>query len=125
MEMPPGVQMNTPAPATEPAPQYAQPSTPPAPATPAPSTQPLAQELPMSKVETIAQPGGGEDLISDVQKAALQSILSMQGVEYETLVREAFEVNGLDGKNVPGQDDLTYTQAVYVVKYGNDKFRNR
>ena len=79
----------------------------------------------MSKTQPIATPGGGEDMISDVQKAALQSILNMQGVEYADLAREAFEVNGLDGKSVPQIDELTYTQAVYVVKYGNDKFRNR
>ena len=118
MDMPAGVAM-APMNTTQEAPQYTAPPTTP---TPAPTLEP---ELPMSKVPSITAPGGGEDLISDVQKAALQSILSMQGVEYETLAREAFEVNGLDGKTVPGPDALTYKQAVYVVKYGNDKFRSR
>jgi hypothetical protein len=129
MAPPPGVEMS--APIMQPSAEPVQQNTPPPPSmptTPAPATPPaqaLPQDLPMSKTPPIAPPGGGEDLISDVQKAALQSILSMQGVEYETLVREAFETNGLDGKNIPNQDALTYTQAVYVVKYGNDKFRNR
>ena len=121
MEMPAGVAMAPMGTTPPPQPTTPEPMASPV-TTPAPALEP---ELPMSKVPTITAPGGGEDLISDVQKAALQSILSMQGVEYETLVREAFEVNGLDGKTVPSQDALTYKQAVYVVKYGNDKFRNR
>lgn len=121
MPLPPGVAMGGGS-----APSNMPPSTPP------PETKPaLPQDLPMSsnKAAPIATPGSGagtgEDLISDVQKAALQSILNMQGVKYQDLAREAFEVNGLDGKSIPEINDLTYTQAVYVVKYGNDKFRNR
>ena len=64
--------------------------------------------------------------ISDVQKAALQSILNIQGVEYEDLVRRAFDAKKivLSGA-VPIMDDLSYDEAVTVVKYGNDNFRKR
>lgn len=129
LPLPPGVAMDS-APAknnTPPTPSA--PPTPPIPPPAAPSVQrqepALPQDLPMSKTQPIVTPGGGEGMISDVQKAALQSILSMSGAEYEDLAREAFEFNGLDGKNVPQVDSLTYSQAVHVVKYGNDKFRNR
>lgn len=135
MPMPPGVSMSTPNQPSNQAPQQTNeplpqaPPPPKMPSTPAPSAPPVPQNSSfgesMNKVPSFQQPGQTEDLISDVQKAALNSILSRQGVDYETLVREAFETNGLDGKKVPAQDELTYTQAVYVVKYGNDKFRIR
>jgi hypothetical protein len=82
-----------------------------------------AGEKPLSKVPTIKTLD--VDRISDVQKAALSSILNIKGVEYETLVREAFEANGVVKNPIPVPDDLTYQEAVYVVKYGNDKFRRR
>jgi hypothetical protein len=76
------------------------------------------RELPMSS-------GGGQSLISDVQKAALQGILNLKGVEYESLAREAFAFNGVVKEPIPEADKLTYQEAVFVVKYGNDKFRKR
>ena len=106
-------------PAAPPAPPAA-PATPPpppaAPATPAPATG----ELPMSQYAM-----GGTSMISDVQRAALHSILQMQKIEYETLVAEAFQVNGITKSPLPTVDQLTYDEAVHVVKYGNDKFRKR
>ena len=63
--------------------------------------------------------------VSDVQKVALNSILKRLSVAYEVLAREAFEINGLDTTEIPSQDDLTYQQAVHVIKYGNDKFRGQ
>lgn len=89
----------------------------------------------MSKAETPVPPTpiskagvintGEPDYISDVQRAALQSILSIKGAEYEPLAKEAFEFNGLDISPIPAPDKLTYQEAVYVIKYGNDKFRKR
>lgn len=66
---------------------------------------------------------GEPEYISDVQKAALYSILNIKGVEYEALAAEAFQANGVVKSPIPAPDDLTYQEAVYVVKYGNDKFR--
>lgn len=64
--------------------------------------------------------------ISDVQKAALQSIMSIQGVEYDKLVKDAFDFNGIALTNgIPTMETLSYKDAVIVVKYGNDKFRKR
>lgn len=84
----------------------------------------LKEDMPMSKVGTIDT---GEDLVSDVQKAAIKGILAMPTVTiaYEELAKQAFEFNGVDKKSVPAIDDLTYQEAVYVVKYGNDQFRKR
>lgn len=62
--------------------------------------------------------------ISDVQKAALQSILSIQGVEYEELVKNAFISKKIEvPEKVPTIDNLLYKEAVVVIKYGSDKFR--
>jgi hypothetical protein len=83
----------------------------------------LKDDMPMSKVTTINT--GEPDTISDVQKAALQSILNMKGVDYIELAKEAFEANGVSSEVIPEPDKLTYQEAVYVVKYGNDKFRKR
>jgi hypothetical protein len=134
MEMPSGVEMSPPVQEKkpEPAPQVQIPpqanSVPPVPPTapPAGKTVSLKEDMPMSKVSTIST--GEPEKISDVQKAALRSILNMKGVEYESLVKEAFEVNGIAfeaNSSIPEVDDLTYQEAVYVVKYGNDKFRKR
>lgn len=76
------------------------------------------KELPMSS-------GGGQSLISDVQKAALQSILNLKGVEYKSLARDAFAFNNVVKEPIPDADKLSYQEAVFVVKYGNDKFRKR
>jgi Rad52/22 family double-strand break repair protein. len=115
MPLPPGVAMGgTSMGATieAPTPQVLQmPSTPPVPPTPT------------SKVEVINT--GEPEYISDVQRAALQSILSIKGAEYKSLAKEAFEFNGLAISSIPDPDKLSYQEAVYVIKYGNDKFRKR
>lgn len=70
--------------------------------------------------------GATQTTISDVQTAALQSIISIQGVEYDQLVQDAYEAKGLtlpDG--IPAMETLSYKDAVMVVKYGNDRFRKR
>lgn len=126
------------------------PSVPKAPPAPKVPLQPVAQSVPSVPPSTPAQkpmqvppsvnlsagekPLGSSKLaintgepeyISDVQKAALHSILSIKGVEYEALAAEAFEANGVVKNPIPAPDDLTYQEAVYVVKFGNDKFRRR
>jgi len=69
---------------------------------------------------------GGQTTISDVQTAALQSIISIQGVEYDQLVKDAFDSKGISLSNgIPTMESLSYKEAVIVVKYGNDKFRKR
>lgn len=70
--------------------------------------------------------GEGQTTISDVQMAALQSIISIQGVEYDQLVKDAFNLKGVELPNgIPVMETLSYKDAVMVVKYGNDKFRKR
>lgn len=115
---PPPAQAAPPAPEAPPAP----PAPPAAPATPppAPATPPPTGELPMTNYAM-----GGTSMISDVQRAALQSILQMQKIEYEALVAEAFQANNIAKSPLPTVDQLTYDEAVQVVKYGNDKFRKR
>jgi len=83
----------------------------------------MNKEMPTSKTNVIIT--GEPDFISDVQKAALQSILNIKGVEYEALAKEAFEFNGYVKDPIPESGKLTYQEAVYVIKYGNDKFRKR
>ena len=87
-----------------------------------PQTRNLKEDMPMSKVPSI---NIDTNYISIVQRAALESILNIDGVKYQSLAREAFDLNGLADVPVPDPDKLTYQQAVYVVKHGNDKFRNR
>jgi hypothetical protein len=70
-------------------------------------------------------PSGGENMISDIQMVALNTVLTMKmlpGETYESLVKDAFEFRGLDVPNpIPKKEDLTYQQAVAVIKYGNDE----
>ena len=87
---------------------------------------PPAPPLPNSGVTAGLTMGGGQTTISDVQMAALQSIISIQGVKYNQLVKDAFDSKGVELPNgIPAMETLSYKDAVMVVKYGNDKFRKR
>lgn len=71
-------------------------------------------------------PGPSKDAgVTDVQRAALEGILSIQGVEYPELVKQAFEEYNIECTDIPEIDDLTYKQAVAVVKHGNALFRKQ
>lgn len=88
---------------------------------PAPNvnTAPVTPDLPMSSA-----PAGNLNAvgISDVQRVALNGILSMHKANYDELAREAFDSKGMD-QTVPVKENLSYEEAVVVIKYGNDKFR--
>lgn len=63
--------------------------------------------------------------ISDIQKIALEGIVSSKGITFAELVKEAFTAHGIVKEPFPSRDNLTYDEAVLVIKYGNDKFRKR
>lgn len=99
----------------------AQPSQgPPAQEKPAPQTLSTQDDLPMSNSGV-----GGQAMISDVQKTALNSILDVANISFKELAQEAFEVRGITDPVPDNPDQLNYQNAVIVVKYGNDKFRKR
>lgn len=100
-------------------PSFPAPNAAPAPAPVADSPPPSTPELPMS------QSSGGDISavgISDVQRVALNGILTMHSANYDELAREAFDSKGL-GQAVPPKENLSYQEAVVVIKYGNDKFK--
>jgi hypothetical protein len=86
---------------------------------PAPTTgtAPATPSLPLSVDE-----GLSGIKISDVQKVALNGILTMNNAEYIPLAEEAFVFNDIT-KPVPNREDLNYEEAVVVIKFGNDKYR--
>ena len=84
---------------------------------PAVNTVPVTPDLPLSKDE-----GLDGIRISDVQKVALNGILTMNNAEYAPLAEEAFAANNIN-KPVPNREDLNYEEAVVVIKFGNDKYR--
>lgn len=69
-------------------------------------------------------PAGGLDSvnISDVQKVALNGLLTMNNANYDELAVEAFQANGMT-KAVPPREKLSYEEAVTVIKFGNEKYR--
>jgi hypothetical protein len=83
------------------------------------NTQPETPSLPMSKSNNM-----DSIRISDVQRVALNGILSMHNAEYESLAKEAFDSKGMT-QPVPPKENLSYEEAVVVIKYGNDKFKKR
>ena len=95
------------------------------PSFPAPNTAPPIAEAAPAR-PTIPMTNGGGNLnevgISDVQRVALNGILSMNKADYNELAREAFDSKGM-AQQVPPKEDLSYEEAVVVIKYGNDKFR--
>lgn len=69
---------------------------------------------------------GGDSKISDVQKAAVKGILSLKDFKFPELVKESFEHEGLEGSAAPESiDDLSYKEAIMVIKYGNEVFRQK
>lgn len=119
---------NNPAPPQPAAPAPVPPAAPNSTAAPAPPTAvpnfpgpnmeaPPTPNLPFSSQE-------GNNGISDVQRVALNGILSMRNIQYEDLAKEAFESNGIN-KEVPNKEQLSYEDAVVIIKYGNDKYRKR
>jgi len=93
------------------------------PKVPGPMEQPpKAPEAPTAPKLPFTPQQNGNDRISDVQRVALNGILSMRNINYEDLAKEAFEARGID-KPIPAKEDLNYEDAVVVIKYGNDKYR--
>ena len=86
---------------------------------------PLVPPMGMSAGKASVIKTEGLDIISDVQKVALFNILKTSGAEYEPLAREAFDANGVIKDVIPPPEQLTYQEAVHVVKYGNDKYRKK
>jgi hypothetical protein len=88
---------------------------------PTPFTKPSDGAI-FSSSETVSVKPPG---ISDIQKVALGGIVSSKGIIFEELVKEAFTAHGIVKEPFPSRDDLTYDEAVLVIKYGNDKFRKQ
>jgi len=90
------------------------------PKVPAPATEvvpPATPDLPFSNSESLGGIG-----ISDVQRVALNGILTMNSADYTELATEAFGANSIN-KPVPNKEDLNYDEAVVVIKFGNEKYR--
>jgi len=79
-------------------------------------------DMPVAPAVPAVPPETGARMVSDVQLAALEGVLSVKGMEYKALGREAFDDSNLTD-DVPNKKDLTYNQAVVVIKYGNEKNR--
>lgn len=63
--------------------------------------------------------------ISDIQKVALGGIISSKGIVFKEIAKEAFATVSIVKDPFPSIDDLTYDEAVLIIKYGNDKFRKQ
>jgi len=76
-----------------------------------PPTQPVE-----TKTNSITQEEMSTGSVTDVQKVAIQGLLQLKGVEFPALAKEA-----LGTATVPSKvENLTYQEAVTIIKYGND-----
>lgn len=64
-----------------------------------------------------------EDGIKDVQILAITTQVELNKANYKELVMEALEIAGTPVETVPPIEELTYRQAIEVIKYGNKKFK--
>jgi len=64
-----------------------------------------------------------DNKINDVQMAALDGLLELNNADVSVMIKGAFEDGKLDTTVIPIKEELTYQQAVLVIKYGNNKFR--
>lgn len=94
-----------------------------------PAPQPTANSSVAQPAVVNTQVSSTENMISDIQTVALNTILTFKlepGETYESLVIDAFKIRGLEPPNpIPPKEDLTYQQAVVVIKYGNSDERNK
>lgn len=98
-------------------PEPSLPPTPPAPAAEKAPTQTQQNSVP----EPPPAPSGDE--MSTVQEAALDALVTIKGLDYNTLVTEAFQDAGLSTDKIPERNELKGSEATIVIKYGNDKSR--
>ena len=61
--------------------------------------------------------------ISKIQKEALQRLLELSEAKYEYIARDAFNHYNLPTyTTIPAIDDLSYKEAICIIRYGNTKF---
>lgn len=91
--------------------------------------KPKINQPPVFKVENMAPvrqeaptgfdlpSGGGIERITDVQRVAIEAIMSMHGIGFEELISKALHrQNGLPNS----LDDIAYLDAVTIIQYGNE-----
>lgn len=64
-----------------------------------------------------------EDGIKDVQILAITTQIDLNKANYKELVQEAFAEAGIEVDVIPPIEELTYKQAIEIIKYGNKKFK--
>lgn len=96
----------------------ATPAAPKLPPTPTPVSAPVQQPTPTTPAQAFTNEANGNK-ITDVQKVALKTLIDMKKRSYEDIVRGAYEIANVDLDVVPPEDELTYDQAVIVIKHGN------
>jgi len=113
----------------------------PAPAAPAPAAAPEIPEAFNTEVTTPSIPsptnnggglasrlagvgnGGKKTKITDIQKTAIEGTIALcQITDVAKYIKEGLEKAGLDTTNAPSSlEDLSYEQAVALIRNGNDK----
>lgn len=88
------------------------PKIPPQPTTIIAETVSPASPIPTPSALTSA----ADDVISDVQKIAIQSLVDMRGFKYEDMAQGALE-------RIPDVNSLTHDEAVLVIQFGNNLYR--
>ena len=83
---------------------------------------PTPPPTPATPTASLKEPNGNTK-ITDVQKIALQGLLTLRGLDYTKLATDAFENKNIVRDPLPQPEDLDYDDAVIVIKYGNDLFR--
>jgi hypothetical protein len=100
-------------------------------AAPAPETGPPSETL-FTKADDVQQqpvaPAGHLEpnepgTISDVQLIVITGFFRDRGFNYQELAQSSFTQAGLPIDAIPEPEDLSYNQAVIIIKYGNDKQR--
>ena len=102
----------------------------PTPTTSLSSSRPSKPSIPSAPPADIAKPAATgatntqAGVVTDVQKAAMNGILSLKGVNYTDVCKEAFEREGLPTDNIPDKDDLNYKQAVAFIRWGTKLYKD-
>ncbi len=73
----------------------------------------------------VFEPADDEMPISDVQKVALNGQLKLRKLNYDELVAAAFSHHGIEVDEIPPMENLTYQQAVKIIGFANEVYKNK
>lgn len=96
---------------------------------------PTTEVAPVVRQDSVSTPAPHESVgslvpdepgtVSDVQMAAIHGFTELKGFVYRELATNAFETAGISALIIPEPKELSYNQAVVIIRRGNKLYRDQ